>query len=215
MSADDRLLEYFISGQDVHAETAAGIFGVAVDQVTAEQRSVGKTINFSVIYGQGSFGLAQQLGIEPAIAEEYISKYLSRYPGVARYRKHILELAKKNGEVRTLYGRRRLVPNIASGNGRIRAMAERAAFNTVVQGTAADIMKLGMIAVAKRLSELNARATLLLQVHDELILECHEDEVEDIGNEVTVAMTSVKPPAGEFAVPLRASVTVGHNWGDC
>jgi DNA polymerase I len=210
LSADDRLCGAFREGRDVHAETAAAIFGVAVSEVTSEQRAVGKTVNFAVIYGQTAFGMSRQLQIAPADAAEYITHYFTLYPGVVAYRDDVLRAAHRDGYVTTLYGRRRPIPEINNSRGNIAAQAEREAFNAVVQGTAADVMKIAMIALAPKLAVTGA--DLLLQVHDELILEVPDAEVAAVTALVHDTMAGVEPPVGQFSVPLVVDTTVGQNW---
>ncbi|MBI4237880.1 MAG: DNA polymerase I [Deltaproteobacteria bacterium] len=211
---DQRLVAAFAADRDVHAETAASLFGVAPDQVSSVQRMVGKTINFAVIYGQTAYGLAQQLGLAPAAAQQYIDQYFTQYPGVAAYREQVLADARHAGKVSTLYGRRRFLPELGSHNAAVRANAERMAFNTVIQGTAADIIKVAMVAIARRLPTACANARLLLQVHDELVFEVPQADLDCLIPVVRTAMEDVRLPSGAvWRVPLQVNLATGPNWG--
>lgn len=210
MSREQKLIDAFREGGDVHVMTAAEIFGKGLKRVTKEERSVGKTVNFSTIYGQSAFGLAQQLDIDPKEAAIYIEAYFARYPKVASYRDEVLETARKTGKVETLFGRRRLVPDIMSPNVQVRAATERVAFNTVFQGTAADIIKKAMIALHQQLSSISAQSKMILQVHDELVFEVPEEDAEKVSKAVKKAMES----AVILDVPLVADVSTGKTWAE-
>ncbi|MDE1999914.1 MAG: DNA polymerase I, partial [Burkholderiales bacterium] len=184
------------------------IFGVAPDQVSNEQRRYAKVINFGLIYGMSAFGLASNLGIERSAAAAYIERYFQRYPGVKRYMDETRVAAKHQGYVETVFGRRLWLPEINSGNGPMRAAAERAAINAPMQGTAADLIKLAMVAVQDTLESLGKRSSMIMQVHDELVLEVPHDEVDWIRVEVPRLMASV----AQLKVPLLAEVGVGPNW---
>ena len=207
-SGDPGLLEAFARGQDVHARTASEIFGVPLERVTPEQRRVAKAVNFGLAYGQTDFGLARALRIDRADARRFIDRYFERYPGVKRYMEETVRRARQEGEVSTLLGRRRPVPEIRHRVYHIRQNAERVAINTPIQGTAADIMKLAMIRVYRALAEEGLRARIVLQVHDELLLEAPEDEVP------AVAALLRREMEGAFtlAVPLVVEVKAGANW---
>ena len=208
LSEDKRLLEAFKQGEDVHRATAAEIFGVTPLEVGPDQRRVAKTINFGLIYGMSAFGLARQLGLERSAAQTYIERYFARYPGVARYMEEARETARQKGYVETAFGRRLWFPDIkASQQGR-RQGAERAAINAPMQGTAADLIKLAMIAVQGWLEREKLASRLILQVHDELILEVPEAELAIVRLELPRRMTQV----AKLSVPLVAEVGVGPNW---
>jgi DNA polymerase-1 len=210
MSGEGALIEAFGRGEDVHALTASGIFGVKPPEVTREQRAVGKTVNFATIYGQTSYGLSKQLGIPPGEAQDYIDNYFLKYPRVAEYRVEILEGARRTGRVTTLFGRRRFFTDIESTNGQLRQLAERMAFNTVFQGTAADIIKRAMIEVHAHLGSVSKEARLLLQVHDELIIEAPDADVQAVSAFVVEKMSR----AAKLSVPLVVDVGAAKNWAE-
>ena len=208
---DEALIEVFRRGEDLHTATACRVFDVAPEQVTREMRRMAKVVNFSIPYGTTAFGLAGQLGVPRAMAEELMRTYLTRFPGVDAYMKRIVEEARAQGFVVTLLGRRRPLPDLHAGNPNIRQAAERTAINTPIQGSAADIMKLSMLRLQQALqmrSDLHAR--LLLQVHDEMVLETPENEVESVAEILRDAMRHAYP----LAVPLEVEVKVGPNWRD-
>jgi DNA polymerase-1 len=207
-SRDDGLREAFQRGDDIHRQTAAEVWEVAADQVTADQRARAKAVNFGIIYGLSSFGLANQLGIAAAEAQETIAAYFARYPGVRAFIDDTIAAAKRDGAVRTLLGRRRALPDLQSRNRTLRQAAERMAVNTVVQGTAADLIKRAMLAVSAMLHETGSRARMILQVHDELVLEVPAAEAESVGARTREAMEGV----WSLAVPLLVEVGVGRNW---
>lgn len=211
MTGDDALIEVFRHGEDLHTATACRVFGVAPDQVTREMRRMAKVVNFSIPYGTTAFGLAGQLGVSRAFADELMQTYLSRFPGVARYMHEVVERARHDGFVTTLRGRRRPVPDLRAGAAAMRQAAERTAINTPIQGSAADIMKLAMLRVARTLAaNTDMHARLLLQVHDEVVLETPADEVDALAALVRTAMCT----AVELIVPLDVEVKVGPNWRD-
>ncbi|MGH6623505.1 MAG: DNA polymerase I [Burkholderiaceae bacterium] len=210
LSEDIGLLKAFTEGEDVHRATASEVFGVPLPEVSSEQRRYAKVINFGLIYGMSAFGLASNLGIEREAAKNYIDRYFMRYPGVARYMQQTRELAKQQGYVETVFGRRLWLPEINSPNGPRRAGAERAAINAPMQGTAADLIKLSMISVSKWLREEGLATRLVMQVHDELVLEVPRAEVERVRAEVPALMAGV----AELRVPLVAEVGVGDNWDE-
>ena len=208
LSKDARLLEAFTHGEDVHRATAAEIFGVTPLEVGPDQRRVAKTINFGLIYGMSAFGLARQLDLERGAAQTYIDRYFARYPGVARYMEEARQAAREQGYVETAFGRRLWFPDIrASQQGR-RQAAERAAINAPMQGTAADLIKLAMIAVQNWLDEQHMASKLVLQVHDELVLEVPDAEVMPVRTHLPRLMGQV----AQLAVPLVVEVGVGANW---
>ena len=208
LSGDHSLLHAFHAGLDVHRATAAEVFGVEVDQVSSEQRRYAKVINFGLIYGMSSFGLAKNLGIETKAAAAYIDKYFQRYPGVKQYMDDTKALAKSMGYVETVFGRRLYLPEINSPNGPRRAGAERAAINAPMQGTAADLIKLAMVAVQKELDAHKPGIQMIMQVHDELVFELPEAEVDWVRSHIPRLMAEV----AALKVPLLAEVGVGPNW---
>lgn len=208
ISGDASLIKAFSEGQDIHRATAAEVFGIPTEQVTAEQRRYAKVINFGLIYGMSEFGLASQLGIERSAAKIFIDRYFARYPGVAGYMQRTREQIRQNGYVETVLGRRLRLPDIHSRQYNRRMGAERAAINAPMQGTAADIIKLAMIAVQQWLEQSQSRSRLIMQVHDELVLEVPADELPVVKENMTSLMENVL----ELAVPLRVDVGVGLNW---
>ena len=210
LSGDPGLLKAFSEGQDIHRATGAEIFGVLPEQVSSEQRRYAKTINFGLIYGMSAFGLAAQLGIERSAAQHYIDRYFARYPGVADYMQRTRAMAAQRGYVETVFGRRLWLPEIRNSNVQRRQGAERAAINAPMQGTAADLIKLAMIAVDRWLRETGLAARMVLQVHDELILEVPQDELEVVRVGLPQAMAGV----ATLQVPLLAEVGVGSNWDE-
>ena len=207
---DENMIDAFRSGFDIHASTAAKVFGVPKEEVTGEMRSAAKAINFGLVYGMGEFSLAQDLKISVKAAKEYINDYLGSYPKVQAYMKDTVEFAKKNGYVKTMFGRRREIPEIASSNFQLRSFGERVALNTPIQGSAADIIKLAMVRVYERLKKENLRSKLILQVHDELIIEAHKDEVSKVSELLKYEMENVL----KLSVPLMADMNIGKSWYD-
>jgi DNA polymerase-1 len=210
ISGDENLRRAFSEGQDVHRATASEVFGVAPDEVSSEQRRYAKTINFGLIYGMSGFGLAASLGIERSAANAYIERYFQRYPGVKRYMDDTRTQARERGYVETVFGRRLWLPEIAGANGPRRSAAERAAINAPMQGTAADLVKLAMIAMQATLEREGRATKMVMQVHDELVFEVPEAELEWVKTEVPRLMAAV----AEFSVPLLAEVGVGRNWDE-
>ncbi len=208
LSQDAGMLEAFANNEDIHRATAAEIFGVERSAVDNEQRRYAKVINFGLIYGMSAFGLAQNLNIERSAAASYIERYFARYPGVREYMQNTREIAKAQGYVETYFGRRLWVPEINSPNVQRRNGAERAAINAPMQGTAADLIKLAMIAVDKWLREEKLQTKLIMQVHDELVLEVPDSELELVKNTLPTLMQNV----AKLSVPLLAEVGVGSNW---
>ncbi|MCD6027451.1 MAG: polA [Solimicrobium sp.] len=210
ISGDTSLLRAFTEKEDVHRATAAEIFGITLSEVSSEQRRYAKVINFGLIYGMSAFGLASNLGIERNAAQSYIDKYFTRYPGVARYMADTRVRAKEQGYVETVFGRRLWLPEINSPNGPRRQAAERAAINAPMQGTAADLIKLSMISLQKWLEEENLKSRIIMQVHDELVLEVPEDELTMIRNNLPELMAQV----AQLKVPLVAELGAGMNWDE-
>jgi DNA polymerase-1 len=208
ISRDENLLRAFAAAEDVHRATAAEIFGAEPQAVDAEQRRYAKVINFGLIYGMSAFGLARQLGIERSAAQQYMDRYFARYPGVADYMKRTREAARASGYVETVFGRKLWLPEIASGSPGRRQGAERAAINAPMQGTAADLIKMAMIAVDGWLAGADLKSRLIMQVHDELVLEVPEQEVDTVRRELPRLMSSV----AKLSVPLLVDVGAGPNW---
>lgn len=208
LSQDEGMLKAFANNEDIHRATAAEIFGVDRENVDNEQRRYAKVINFGLIYGMSAFGLAQNLNIERSAAQSYIERYFARYPGVRQYMQETREIAKQNGYVETYFGRRLWVPEINSSNGMRRAGAERAAINAPMQGTAADLIKLAMIAVQNWLTSEKLNTKLIMQVHDELVLEVPDNELALVREKLPELMQNV----AKLDVPLLAEVGVGSNW---
>jgi DNA polymerase-1 len=210
-SGDAAFVTAFTEGIDVHRQTAAVIWDVPIGQVTAAMRGQAKTVNFATLYGQGPFSLARQLGISRDEAREFIDKYFERFQGVRRFLDEQVEMAKREGYVETLMGRRRYVPELQQKNWNIRAFGERVAQNTPIQGTAADLMKKAMIDVQNALDEAGADAAILLQVHDELLLEVAKDQLDAVRPLVVEKMEHTV----ELRVPLVADSGAGANWYEC
>jgi DNA polymerase-1 len=211
LSGDAGLVGAFAAGADIHRATAAEVFGVdSVEAVSSEQRRSAKAINFGLIYGMSAFGLARQLGIERAAAQEYVDLYFTRYPGVKVFMERIREQAREQGYVETLFGRRLYLPNIKARNQQVRAAAERTAINAPMQGTAADIIKRAMLAVDDWMQQQRPALSMLMQVHDELVFEVDPDELEAATSKIRQLMES----AAELDVPLVVDVGVGDNWDE-
>jgi DNA polymerase-1 len=210
LSEDPSLLSAFAAGQDIHRATAAEVFDVETDAVTIDQRRSAKAINFGLIYGMSAFGLARQLNIGRKQAAEYIELYFARYPGVQNYMNNIRHTASEKGYVETAYGRRLYLPEINARNGMLRQAAERTAINAPMQGTAADIIKMAMINVDNWLENSDLKSRMIMQVHDELVLEVPESELDDVKQGLTELMES----AAQLRVPLVVDVGVGDNWDE-
>ncbi|QSO46762.1 DNA polymerase I [Alicyclobacillus mengziensis] len=208
LSGDEALVQAFRNDEDIHTSTAATVFGVAPEEVTSLMRRQAKAVNFGIVYGISDYGLSQNLNITRAEAARFIEDYFSKFPGVANYMKEIVEGARKTGYVTTLLNRRRYLPDIHSRNFNLRSFAERTAMNTPIQGTAADIIKLAMVRIDQALRESDLQARMLLQVHDELIFECPQTEVEELEALVHEKMEN----ALTLSVPLKVDVHVGRTW---
>jgi DNA polymerase-1 len=208
LSQDEGLLEAFRNGVDVHSHTASEIFAIETGEVSSEQRRYAKVINFGLIYGMSAFGLASQLGVERSAAQQYIDRYFARYPGVAEYMQSTRESARERGYVETVFGRRLYLAEIRSSNHQRRQAAERAAINAPMQGTAADLIKLSMIAVYDWIAKENLGTRMVMQVHDELVLEVPDAEVDTVRKRIPELMSDV----AKLDVPLVADVGVGPNW---
>lgn len=205
---DDAMIEAFRGGQDIHATTASKVYGVPVEDVTPQMRSSCKAVNFGIVYGISDFSLAQDIGVTRKEAAAFIQSYLDTYPGVHHYMESIKQSARENGYVETLFGRRRALPELNSKNFNLRSFGERAAMNTPIQGTAADIIKIAMLRVRDRLKAEGFEARLILQVHDELILEAPEHEAE----RAAALLREEMEHAAELRVPLVAEAKIGHSW---
>ena len=209
MAHDERMIEAFRSGEDIHRRTAAEIYGVPIEQVTGQMRSAAKAVNFGIVYGISDFGLARNTGLARWEAAEFMKMYLARYPAIGVFMQEAVAQAKEAGYASTMLGRRRYIREMASANRNIRSFGERAAMNSPIQGTAADIIKLAMIAVEKALEGMESR--LILQVHDELIVEAPEHEAEEAARILKAEMEKVMV----LDAPLRADVSIGRSWFDC
>ena len=208
IAGDETMRESFLAGGDFHAETAAKVFHVARKDVTHEMRRSAKAVNFGIVYGISAFSLSQDIGVSVAEAKAYMEAYFATFPGVRKYMDEVVEKAKAAGYVETLFHRRRDLPELKSSNFNMRSFGERVALNMPIQGTAADVMKLAMVAVHKRLKAENLQARLVLQVHDELIVECPESEAETVAKLLTEEMENVV----RLSVPLTADAHWGKNW---
>ena len=208
ISGDEAMREAFLSGEDFHTVTAAHVFGVPVGQVTAQMRRAAKAVNFGIVYGISAFSLSQDLGVAVADAKAYMDAYFERFPGVKRYMDGVIERARAEGCVETLFHRRRALPEIKASNFNTRSFGERVALNMPIQGTAADIIKLAMVKVSRRLKEEGLRARLIMQVHDELIVECPEEEAAAVQALLAQEMEGVYA----LSVPLTAEAHSGKNW---
>lgn len=210
MSQDAHMIDAFLHEEDIHTRTASEVFHVPIEEVTSEMRSSAKAVNFGIVYGISDFGLARNLNIPVYRAAQYIENYLIEFSGVRNYMKTIVETAKKDGFVRTMWGRIRYIDELQSSNYNTRSFGERAAMNTPIQGTAADIIKFAMISVWKALTEKQLKSKLILQVHDELIIDAVDDEIEDVINILETCMSH----ACRLVVPLVVDVKCGSNWAE-
>ena len=208
LSCDSHLINAFKEGQDVHAITAAQIFGIPLEEVTADQRRIAKTANFGIMYGISSFGLSQRLHIGRAEAKKIIEDYFANFPAISSFIEDTLTAAGETGYVETIFGRRRYLPDITSKNGTVRALAERTAVNAPIQGTSADIIKMAMINVDRRLEKEGLKSRMILQIHDELVFDAVADEVEVLERIVREEMENVT----QLSVPLTVECNHGSNW---
>ena len=204
------MISAFRSGEDIHTVTASQVFGVAPEDVTHEMRRRAKAVNFGIVYGISDFSLSQDIGVTRAEAKEYMEKYFEKYSGVHAYMTQVVEQAKADGYVSTLMGRRRWLPELKSSNFNMRSFGERVALNMPIQGTAADIIKLAMIRVRDKLRVEGLEAKLILQVHDELIVECPEGETERVKTLLENEMEQVV----QLALPLIAEAHAGKSWAE-
>jgi DNA polymerase-1 len=207
-SQDEALVDAFNHGQDVHRRTAAEVLGVALEDVTSDQRRQAKAVNFGLLYGMSEFGLTRQLGFSREESRGYIAKYFQRYPGVLDYMERTRQIAREQGFVETILGRRLYTPDIMASNKMIKQAAERAAINAPLQGSAADIIKMAMIAVDQMLPK--DQAKMLLQVHDELVFEVDES----IADELALKLADVMQSVLQISVPLLVEVGKGRNWDE-
>ena len=208
MSGDEELIQAYRMDQDIHRITASKVFNTPFEEVTDLQRRNAKAVNFGIVYGISSFGLSQDLSISRKEAAEYIEQYFATYPKVKEYLDKLVSDAKENGYITTMFGRRRPIPELSSSNFMQRSFGERVAMNSPIQGTAADIIKIAMIKVWKALKEAGLRSKLILQVHDELLIETYEDEVEQVKQILTDNMKN----AAELMVNLEVDLHIGKNW---
>jgi DNA polymerase-1 len=208
ITGDENMIAAFRNNEDIHTATASGVFNVPREQVTPLLRSRAKAVNFGIVYGIGDFSLAKDIGITRKEAREYIDGYLERYPGVKEYMHDTVEYGRNNGYVETMFKRRRYLPELKSSNFNMRSFGERVAMNMPIQGSAADIIKIAMVKVYKELGEHNMKSRLILQVHDELIIETHVSEKELVERILQDCMQNAVP----MKVPLVAEVKTGANW---
>ena len=208
LSEEDTMIEAFKNGEDIHASTASKVFNVPIAEVSREQRSNAKTVNFGIIYGVSAFGLSNQTDLNRTEAKELIDTYYKTYPKLRNYMSEQIDFARENGYVQTVLGRRRYLKDINGSNQVVRGAAERNAVNAPIQGSAADIIKIAMINIHKKLSEGNYKTKMLLQVHDELVFDCYQPELE----EMKLLIKSEMENAYTMSVPLDVEVGIGENW---
>ena len=208
ISGDKNMCRAFNEGEDIHAATAAQVFNMPKELVTSEMRRAAKAVNFGIVYGIGAFSLSKDIGVSVAQADRYIKNYLDNFSGVRDFMTKTVEDAKKKGYAETMYGRRRLIPELSASNKNVQAFGKRAAMNAPIQGTAADIIKIAMVKVYKRLKAEKLDARLILQVHDELIIEASEKDKERAAKILHEEMTG----AAKLSVPLPADVEEGRSW---
>ena len=211
ISQDEHMIKAFKEGQDIHKQAASKVFKTPIEEVSKEQRGAAKAVNFGIVYGISDFGLAEQLGISRKQAKEYIEEYLSQYPGIKNFMENIIEQAKEKGYVETLYHRRRYIPELKSNSYTVRQFGNRVAMNTPIQGTAADIMKIAMIKVKNEIEKRNLQSKIVLQVHDEMMIEAKIEEKEEIKEILKQSMET----AIDLKVPLIAEIGEAQNWYDC
>ena len=211
ISGDPTMIEAFKNNTDIHAVTASEVFGVPLSMVTPDMRKKAKAVNFGIVYGISAFSLSDDIKVSRKEAEAYIHKYFETYPGIDRYLEGEVEKGKEQGYVTTMFGRRRYIPELTSGKGMLKKFGERVAMNSPIQGTAADIIKIAMIAVDRALREAKIDARLILQVHDELIVECDEKDVQ----EASAILTREMEGAAALSVPLTVDLHAGKTWYEC
>lgn len=210
ISQDENMLHAFLNGEDIHRQAASKVLGIPIEEVTKEQRSSAKAVNFGIVYGISDFGLAEQIGVTKKEAKNYIEQYLEKYNGIDRFMKDIVEQAKKDGYVETLFHRRRMIPELSSNNFMVRQFGARVAMNTPIQGTAADIMKIAMVSMYNKLKASNYDAKIILQVHDELMIECKKEDAKDVEN----ILKSCMEEAINMSIPLKVEAEIADNWYD-
>ncbi len=208
IAEDESMIEAFLHDEDIHAQAASKVFGIPLNEVSKEKRSQAKAVNFGIVYGISDFGLAEQLGIPRKLAKTYIEQYLEKYDGIKRFMDSIIEKAKEDGYVETLFKRRRYIPELKSNNYMVRQFGSRVAMNTPIQGTAADIMKIAMIKVNEELENRNLKAQIVLQVHDELLLEVADEQIEEVKDLLKTSMEN----ACKLKVPLKVDMCEAKNW---
>jgi DNA polymerase-1 len=208
LSKDKNMLEAFRSGQDIHASTASKVYNIPIDEVTREQRSHAKMVNFGIIYGISAFGLSERLGIARREAKEIIDNYFEQFPGIKEYMDHSIQYAREHGYVETVLGRKRYLRDITSANAVVRGFAERNAINSPIQGSAADMIKLAMIKIHDYLKKEKLQSKMILQVHDELIFDAHKDEADQLMKAVKKLMAE----AMKLDVPIEVDANTGNNW---
>ena len=211
ISQDKAMLSAFKNNEDIHREVASKVLGIPQEEVTKEQRSAAKAVNFGIVYGISEFGLAQQLGISRKQAKEYIEQYLEKYNGINKFMEDIVKQAKETGYVETLFNRKRYIPELKSTSYMVREFGKRAAMNTPIQGTAADIMKIAMVNLNKELEKANIDTNIVLQVHDELILEAkieHKEKAKEL-------LKSCMENAANLSVPLIVEISEATSWYEC
>jgi len=211
ISGDPTMIHAFNEDQDIHARTASEVYGVPLSQVTPQMRSACKAVNFGIVYGISEFTLAKNIGVSRYEAKDFIERYFKRYPGVKRYMDEAVATGYRQGYVTTLMGRRRYLPELQSGNYNLRSFGERCAMNSPIQGTAADIIKLAMIRVHDALRDGGFEAKLIMQVHDELIIEAPQAEAERVKALLRDCMEGVYP----MSVPLKTDINIGGDWRAC
>ena len=211
ISKDEHMIQAFKNDEDIHKQAASKVFKTPIDEVTHEQRSNAKAVNFGIVYGISDYGLSEQLGIPVKLAKQYIQEYLEQYSGIKNFMDSITESAKEKGYVETLYNRRRYIPELKSNNYMVRQFGARAAMNTPIQGTAADIMKIAMINVYRELKNRGLQSKIVLQVHDEMMIEAPISEAEEVKQIVKEQMQN----AAKLDVPLVAQISEACNWYDC
>ena len=208
IAEDEKLIAAFKNHSDIHTMTASEVFKVPVDEVTPLMRSNAKAVNFGIVYGIGAFSLSEDIHVSRKEAQEFIDTYFDRYPNIKKYIDNTIKQAEEDGFVKTIMNRRRYIQEIQSKNKVVRALGERLAMNTPIQGSAADIIKLAMVNVYRELKKRNLKSTLILQVHDELILNVYKDELEEVKDLVVEKMENVM----KLLVPLEADVNIGESW---
>ena len=205
------MIQAFKNGEDIHKQAASKVFNIPIDEVTKEQRSSAKAVNFGIVYGISDFGLGEQLHIPRKKAKQYIEQYLQMYSGIKKFMNDIVETAKEKGYVETEFKRRRYIPELKSNNYMVRQFGQRVAMNTPIQGTAADIMKIAMINVLKEIKTRNLKSKIILQVHDEMMIEAPLEEAEEIKKILKDKMEN----AVKLNVPLVAEISEADNWYEC